>query len=83
MKGQRVLVISFEFLPLWFGEGIHHYRVTKDALPADTKIIDARASHFDPRGLHLLLESAAWEGPAEGELIPRIEPIFTRLDTQA
>jgi hypothetical protein len=79
--GRRILVISLEFLPLWFGEGVHHYRVTKDPLPDDAKIIDARTNQYRP-GLHLLLESAAWEGPAEGEPIPYVEPMLTRIDSQ-
>jgi hypothetical protein len=80
--GRRILVISLEFLPLWFGEGVHHYRVTKDPLPDDAKIIDARVSHFAPRGLQLIVESAAWEELPEGSPIPRIEPMFTRIDPQ-
>jgi hypothetical protein len=83
MKGQRILVLSLEFLPLLLGEGIHHYRVTKDPLPDDAKIIGGQVYRLvEPLGLHLILESAAWDGPVEGGVIPRIEPTLTRIDPQ-
>jgi hypothetical protein len=78
--GRRVLRISARFLPVLMGEGVHHYFVGKDALPEDSRVVDAsvnfRATHGADE-LVLLIESDYWE-EAVGVPAPVIEPLFIR-----
>jgi sirohydrochlorin ferrochelatase len=75
--GRRVVEMSDIILPLFFGEGVHHYRV-EVGLPKDVRIVNA-VFEFPQRAGHevvkFLLESDEWEEPAEGQPYPRFDPL--------
>lgn len=76
--GRRILEIADVFLPILMGAGEKHYEVTKDPLPDDCRIINAKM-HFRGCGtqtLVLLLESGEWDDAPALEQ-SRVEPIFT------
>src|SRR5947207_2436466 len=79
--GQRILTISGELFPqLFLGE--KHYRVIRDALPDDTKIVNVKLNFMSeerPQDVSFLLESKEWESVPDGQRIPDIEPTFQSL----
>lgn len=81
--GKRILRIADALLLdiLRAGKELH-YRVSKDGLPPDVKIVDFRMEgHWrQQRGnVLLVLESEHWQPAREGERIPEIEPILETL----
>lgn len=80
--GRRVLVISDTFLPVIFGEGVHHYRVVKDALPSDCRIVNALFEFPNVAGANrvkLLLESNEWEEVENNQPYPEIDMMFSTI----
>jgi hypothetical protein len=79
---RRILNIADAFLPSLLGSGVRRYEVTRDALPADCRIINAKVDFGGGPGhqtLVLLLESAEWDESPEGGRIPEIMPLITDL----
>jgi hypothetical protein len=74
MMGRRVLVIADTMFPAFFGRGLKAYRVTKDALPDDARVIGARVE-FN-RNILLLVESAEWADEPGGNEPTRISPMM-------
>lgn len=76
MMGRRILHISGNFFTLFFSGGEKHYRVIRDAIPGDARIVNVRLGW--PDVLEILLESPEWEDNREGDVYPPIEP---RIET--
>jgi hypothetical protein len=75
-----MLQMSDSFVATLFGPGVHCYRVVRDELPADARVIEAvmlEGDDTDPR-LTLILESAAWAGAEESA--PALTPHFAALE---
>ncbi len=79
--GKRILLIARDFLPVLMDATEHHYRVKKDPLPCDCKIIGCEIRFAEIHGadhLVLLLESPEWEEVPNGPALV-ISPLFERV----
>jgi hypothetical protein len=77
---RMTLEISSTLFPAFFGSGEKHYEVTKDALPDDTRVINAM---MDPqcRYVVLLLESESFPETTTGNVYPPLCPMMRDLRT--
>jgi len=85
--GRRIVTFSDVIWSMLFGKaGIDTNRSfmpdPRTALPNDVKMIGARIADYgrgDQKALYLMLESSEWEGPPEGEEVPRIDLFITSV----
>jgi hypothetical protein len=80
--GRRILKTSDVFFPWLLGrEGEHHYRVTKDPLPADTRIVNVQCQFIGlgRQDIVFLLESSEWEPAKDGDPYPEISPAMETI----
>ena len=79
--GQRLLRMNRDFFRDIFDAGEKHYRVIKDALPANTIIRDV-SMHvcFSTDDIVFKIESPDWPEVPPGNAIPFIEPILQTID---
>jgi hypothetical protein len=77
--GRRVLRISAELVADWckaFTGPTYHFRVVKDALPADARVVSVTGSPGRPNTVEVVLESAAWPAAGDGaEVRPACEAV--------
>ncbi len=74
--------MSDVFFPMLFGSGKHHYKVTRDAMPEDTKIVNVQVRFLGEgcQSICFLLESAEWEPNEDGKPYPQFSPVMTRIE---
>ncbi len=74
--------ISTNFLAMLMSSGIHVYRITKDPIPRDAKVV---AVHYGESAwyLDLWVESESFAPITEGGVVPYIDPGFEAPDGMA
>ncbi len=78
--GRKILAMSRPFfLDLWKG-GESHYRVVKDPLPDDVRLVKVSMDlFFGVDTVAFMLESDEWPEVPSGHNVPQIEPIFETI----
>lgn len=79
MTRRKILRIGSSFLPCLLGRDVQPYEITRDPLPPDTRIVNARMGD-DFRTLILLLESSEFEEVPEDSPYPEITPLITAIE---
>lgn len=81
--GHRILRISGEFFAQIFS-GEKHYRVIKDAIPADAHIFNVKLDfplNAGRQTVTFLMGSESWSEVPDGEPIPELATAFKSLVT--
>ncbi len=82
--GRRILEMSDGFLPMLLDQWPKHYRVTKDAIPADTRVLSVQVRFIgqDHQNVLFLMESSEWEPVEEGMPYPEFSPTITTIEVK-
>lgn len=76
-KGRKILYMSDIFFAMLFSEGEHNsFKIIKDGLPKDSKVIDAKMDKFSNE-ITFLIESEEFEVKKDDEKLEIINPIFS------
>jgi hypothetical protein len=74
---RKIFNITADAIIQLFSAGVHRpYRVVRDPLPADSRIVDCRFNGFDRNVVSILIESSEFPQVPEGQLFPPINPLL-------